>query len=67
MEEKTIYDLKLHESIKVRGRLWVSRVPGGWLYEYLGSTSVFVPYNDEFFPVEEKRHPCHPLRGLTVG
>ena len=31
---KTIYDLKLHETLKIRGSLAVERVPGGWNYKY---------------------------------
>jgi hypothetical protein len=32
MKEKTIYDLKLHERMRLDGNLEVVRVPGGWLY-----------------------------------
>jgi len=56
MGEKTIYDLKLHESIYVceKPSILVVRVPGGWIYniqypiEEGHDTSVFIPYDDEF-------------------
>jgi len=58
MKNKTIYDLKLHESITLEnGVTKVIRVPGGWIYtnswvEYggldntpaVGLSSVFIPY-----------------------
>lgn len=53
-KEKTIYDLKLHESIEVNktiigGKMEITRVPGGFVYcfEYPGyrqSPIVFVPF-----------------------
>jgi len=49
---KTIYNLELHEILKISPKIWVMRVPGGWIYEH-GSTpfrNLFVPYNDEFNP-----------------
>jgi len=49
---KTIYDLKLHEELKISPKIWVMRVPGGWIYEH-GSApfrNLFVPYNVEFDP-----------------
>ena len=52
MEMKTIYDLKLHEELKISPKIWVMRVPGGWIYEH-GSApfrNLFVPYNVEFDP-----------------
>jgi hypothetical protein len=50
MEEKTIYDLKLHDRLRIdKYGINVLRVPGGWLYSLGGSASdVFVPYSDEF-------------------
>lgn len=54
-KEKTIYDLKLHESIGVDRYINVFRVPGGWIYITFNSldedaqvSNVFVPYNEEF-------------------
>lgn len=52
-ENKTIYDLKLHEMIEINTHLEITRVPGGWMYTYIdlsleNSRGVFVPYNDEF-------------------
>lgn len=53
---KTIYTLKLHESMDVSvGLGWVvtvTRVAGGWVYVYGGqnNTSVFVPLDNEFMP-----------------
>lgn len=59
-ENKSIYDLELHESVKVETagfeELAVTRVPGGWLYMYYrstsygtGMTSSFVPYDNSFY------------------
>jgi len=66
MEEKTIYELDLHESIILHVDLlgdddgypykWqVTRVPGGWFYQdsNISRTTVsqfFVPYDREFAP-----------------
>jgi len=49
---KDIYKLKLHEQISIDTNLFVTRVPGGWLYsdragENLFNT-VFVPFHNEF-------------------
>jgi hypothetical protein len=56
-KEKTIYDLALHESIGINndnGRIWVTRVPGGWIYETPNGddqfSCVFVPFHHEFSP-----------------
>jgi len=66
-KQKTIYDLKLHESIivKVTGQgyptSWqVTRVPGGWFYQddNPNRTTVsefFVAYNNEFQIVTETK------------
>lgn len=64
--EKSIYDLKLHETITV-GIAYqldarVTRVAGGWIYQYMQSETVairkdeikerfspvFVPFSEEF-------------------
>jgi len=55
-EEKTIYDLKLHDSMETKGgatRFTVTRVPGGWIYENYRldagqMTATFVRYHNEF-------------------
>jgi len=51
MVTKSIYDLKLHESMDIAPDLQVTRVPGGWLYRFWNITAqeyyksaVFVPY-----------------------
>lgn len=49
---KTIYELDLHETVKIRG-YQVTRIAGGWIYTRLHNdwkilTSTFVPYNEEF-------------------
>ena len=52
--KKTIYDLKLHETLEISGGMVIMRVPGGWLYdcwdydksEYKQGT--FVPFSNEF-------------------
>ena len=58
-KEKTIYELDLHEMIKVHtekeGSMEITRVPGGWVYafDYPGirqSPIIFVPFDKEFLP-----------------
>lgn len=61
--KKTIYDLKLHETLIISSeiidtdghantsdQLCVTRVPGGWIYRKNTSSEhcVFVPSNNEF-------------------
>ena len=59
---KTIYDLKLHESIGISHNFSVTRVPGGWLYIRYGNeknnrtvvrSETFVPYDVEFKDMED--------------
>lgn len=54
MEEKSIYNLELHESID-SGGFNITRVAGGWIYRGWDYTNqdyypdaVFVPLNNEF-------------------
>lgn len=57
-EEKSIYDLDLHEWADIRTRFTftdVLRVPGGWIYYNKNlqdgrKTGVFVPFDNEFHP-----------------
>ena len=55
---KSIYDLDLHEEIKVEDNLWAIRVPGGWIYSNgLFDNKVhcvFVPYDNEFYTYEKE-------------
>lgn len=44
--EKTIYEIKLHESITING-LEIIRVPGGWIYSRYPNALVFVPYYND--------------------
>ena len=55
--EKTIYDLKLHESMELDSDYFhiVFRVPGGWIYRTFGSSAIFVPFHGEFDPKYYKR------------
>jgi len=49
-KEKNIYDLELHETLKLNINsvfTLVMRVPGGWNYVYDVSV-VFVPFDNEF-------------------
>ena len=54
MENKNIYDLKLHEETLISGYR-ILRVPGGWIYDkwdykkenYLFDP-IFIPFNNEF-------------------
>lgn len=64
--EKTIHNLKLHESLNLAGGwLNITRVPGGWVYMHVldcgeagvRPTSVFVPLNKEF----EEQDPNAPM------
>ena len=63
IEDKTIFELDLHEELTVIDEelsiLIVLRVPGGWIYKQYEpniedkdifelNTQTFVPYNDEF-------------------
>lgn len=61
-KEKTIYELGLHETLKVAnsvgGTIEVTRCPGGWVFafEYPGwrqSQIVFIPYNAEFVGINK--------------
>ncbi len=50
-QEKTIYDLLLHECVSVDESLRIRRVPGGWNYEYMVGEHIsiqYVPFNKEF-------------------
>lgn len=56
--EKTIYDLELHESLKINDEMRLIRVPGGWIYQTVHPDtmlceSVLVPFNNEF----QKKEP----------
>lgn len=52
-DQKTIYDLGLHEILGTE-KHWITRVPGGWLYKFFHHDSlVFVPYNEEFKEKED--------------
>ena len=44
--EKTIWDLEIHETLKVNNTLDVLRVPSGWIYHWYNK-QVFVPYSVE--------------------
>jgi hypothetical protein len=66
MEEKSIYELELHEMTVFKG-VEIMRVPGGWIYSlnnntYPQSTSkVFVPFDNEF--ASKKKSGEYPLFG----
>ena len=59
MSEKTIHDLKLHETLRgvADGNYVVTRVPGGWIYDswrynalddrWEAYATVFVPFVQE--------------------
>jgi len=50
MEDKTIYNLKLHEQYKLNDNINILRVPGGWIYMpyNMYENNVFVPFHNEF-------------------
>lgn len=45
-----IYKMKLHDSFNDdTTNIHITRVPGGWIYNYLiRNYTVFIPYSDEF-------------------
>jgi hypothetical protein len=48
--DKNIYEMKLHEKLYFDD-FEVMRVPGGWIYYYIGfdkDFGIFVPYNNEY-------------------
>lgn len=53
-KQPSIYNLKLHESVKIKSGHSVTRVPGGWLYENFDedkgviTSSTFVRFDNEF-------------------
>lgn len=60
--DKTLYNLKLHEEICAESGYHVFRVPGGWIYRFWDysnedyfSHATFVPFNNEFENVEDKK------------
>lgn len=53
-----IYKMKLHDVIRWDENREILRVPGGWVYGFgntSGLTDVFVPFNKEFAPKQEKQ------------
>jgi len=50
-KEKTIYELDLHEKIRIGNGCFVTRVSSGWIYELRTldqrSHIVFVPFTDK--------------------
>jgi len=63
MANKTIYDLKLHESVviettgdKFNQKFKVTRVASGWLYRNPSYTeSIFVPFDNTFMKLDAKQ------------
>lgn len=51
---KEIYDLKLHESVRLDNGIVIMRVPGGWIYDCwdcqtdTSKAGTFIPFNNEF-------------------
>lgn len=51
-----IYTMKLHDTLNTEGNINITRVPGGWIYNYaMRNYTVMVPYNDEFNNVKYER------------
>ena len=56
MSTRSIYKIELHEEMEVGANLYVTRVPGGWIYKHTSVSindawnlsTVFVPFNKEF-------------------
>lgn len=63
MDTKSIYDLKLHESLQLDDGTCVLRVPSGWIYDHWDCSTdtpkqgVFVPYDNRFAPRNTKKLP----------
>lgn len=57
---KTIYNLELHEELRISDDLIIQRIPGGWNYKYFKGNFdrdwidwtlfqiIFIPYHNEF-------------------
>ncbi len=44
-----IYSMKLHDTLNTDSNINITRVPGGWIYNYvMRNYTVLVPYSDEF-------------------
>ena len=57
---KNIYEIGLHDITKIDECLSITRVPGGWIYEYRYPQAnvlqvVFVPFNNEFMGKEKTK------------
>jgi len=64
--EKGIYDLRLHETLRIEdGGGWeILRVADGWIYQYQDGQrgyKIFVPFNNEFMDEKEIDVPGLPL------
>jgi len=46
----SIYNMKLHDTYnEPDSNIHITRVPGGWIYNYvMRNYTVFIPYHDEF-------------------
>lgn len=55
-DKYTIYDMELHDEMRVTDNIHATRVPGGWIYTTsrqsgIGKVAInvcFVPFNNEF-------------------
>ncbi|MCH9712522.1 MAG: hypothetical protein K0U20_07875 [Proteobacteria bacterium] len=56
-----IYRMELNETIECKG-LYITRVPGGWVYDSDQNSACFVPYNEEF-KKEHKITNCNNTKG----
>ena len=69
---KNLHKMRLHETIRIDQRIKITRVPGGWIYNFIGiKTSTFVPFSHEFelvksevFPVVKTKETVNS--GLTL-
>lgn len=44
-----IYTMELHDTLNTDSNIHITRVPGGWIYNYImRNYTVFIPYNNEF-------------------
>lgn len=63
MSAKALYSLELHQQVYINPEINILRVPGGWIYIYKKyNTNTFVPFNNEFQPVDTNISPNIGIR-----
>jgi len=62
---KTVYNIKLHESLIINENIQVLRVPGGWIYTLPDKSPVLIDFSSEFQFTDIKRN-VDPLIVIEV-